>query len=117
MGELVANVPNGVNSSKLQLTEVLYSPEVGYILVSIGHLDEKGFSANFSSGKCSITGPDGNAAEEVLTLDQLHHCLGHISVNMAKKLAMDGFVTGLCLEVTTSGNDFFCESCVHAKAT
>lgn len=140
MGELVVNVPNGANSSKLRLTEVLYSPEVGYTLVSIGRLDENGFSANFSGGKCIITGPDGkrvgevpkncrglyrvdhepesaSAAEEVLTLDQLHRRLGHISVNVAKKLATDGFVTGLRLETTSSGDDFFCESCVYAKAT
>jgi hypothetical protein len=139
-GELTIDIPDGANSSQLRLTEVLYSPEVGYTLVSIGCLDEKGFGANFSGGKCTITGPDGervgvvpknnhglyrvdhesesaSAAEEVLTLDQMHRCLGHISVNVAKKLMKDGFITGLRLETTPSGNDFFCESCVYAKAT
>jgi len=58
-GELVVDIPNGADTSKLRLTEVLYSPEVGYTLVSVGHLDENGFSANFSGGKCTITGPDG----------------------------------------------------------
>jgi hypothetical protein len=119
---------------------VLYSPEVGYILVSVGRLDEKGFSANFSGGKCTITGPDGNrvgevpknhrglyhvdhepesasAAEEVLMLDQLRHCLGHISPDAAKRLAQNGFITGLRLESTATGKEFFCESCVYAKAT
>jgi GAG-pre-integrase domain len=119
---------------------VLYSPEVGYTLVSVGRLDEKGFSANFSGGKCTITGPDGNqvgevpknhrglyrvdhepesvsGAEEVLTLDQLHRRLGHISPNAAKKLAQDGFITGLRLETTASGKDVFCKSCVYVKAT
>ena len=119
---------------------MLYSPEVGYTLVSIGCLDEKGFEANFSGGKCTITGPDGrrvgmvpknnrglyridhesesaSVAEEVLMLDQMHRRLGHIAVNVAKKLTKDGFITGLQLETTPSGNDFFCESCVYAKAT
>jgi hypothetical protein len=46
------------------------------------------------------------------------HChLGHISVNAAKKLAKDGLITGLWLETTPLGNNFFCESCVYAKAT
>ena len=140
MGELVINVPNGAKSSQLRLTEVLYSPEVGYTLISVGRLDEKGFSANFSGGKCTITGPDGkrvgavpknhhglyrvdhesesaSTAEEVLTIDQFHRRLGHISVTAARKLANDGFITGLRLETTPSGNEFFCESCVYAKST
>ena len=95
-GEMVINIPIGVNFSKLQLTEVLYSPEVGCTLISIGKLDEKGFSAAFSGGKCTIHGPDGecvgevpksgkglykvqhetdeeaNSAKEILTLDMLH---------------------------------------------
>jgi Zinc knuckle len=36
MGELTVDIPNGANSSQLRLTEVLYSPEVGYTLVSVG---------------------------------------------------------------------------------
>ena len=35
-GEMVINIPNGIEISQLQLMEVLYSPEVGYMLVSIG---------------------------------------------------------------------------------
>jgi len=58
-GELVIDVPNGLNNSKLQLTEVLYSPEVGYTLVSVGNLDDCGFTVTFGNGKCTITGPYG----------------------------------------------------------
>jgi GAG-pre-integrase domain len=139
MGELVVDVPNGAVSSDLRLTEVLYSPEVGYTLVSVGHLDDMGFNVTFGGGKCIITGPDGKkvgevaknshglyhvdhepesaCAAEVLMLDQLHYHLGHISPNAAKKLTQDGFITGLRLETTASGEDVFCESCVYAKAT
>jgi hypothetical protein len=139
-GELIVDVPNGADRSKLQLTEVLYSPEVGYTLVSVGRLDENGFSANFSGGKCTIMGPDGeqvgevpknphglycvdhepesaSTAEEVLTLDQLHCCLGHISPDSARRLAQNSFITGLHLESTAMGNKFFCKSCVYVKAT
>ena len=35
-GEMIINLPNGVEVSKLRLTEVLYSPEVRYTLVLIG---------------------------------------------------------------------------------
>lgn len=119
----------------------MYSPEVRYTLISIGKLDEKGFSANFSDGKCSIQGPDGkrvseilkssrglykvqhekgdeaNAAEETITLDQLHCYLGHISPKTAKKLVKNGFMTSIQLEATSSTVNSFCESCVYAKAT
>ena len=47
MGEMTVDVPNGADVSKLQLTEVLYSPEVGYTLVSVRKLDDKGFELIF----------------------------------------------------------------------
>jgi hypothetical protein len=141
-GEMVIGIPNGVEVSQLRLTEVLYSPEVGYTLVSIGRLDKKGFSATFGDGKCTIRGPDdeyigkilknkrglykvehqldieeANAVEETLTLEQLHRRMGHISPVIARKLVEKNFVTGVRLEATSSGDPFFCESCVYAKAT
>ena len=53
-GKLVIDIPNGVDSSQLRLTKVLYSPEVRYTLVSVGRLDENGFSVTFGNGKCTI---------------------------------------------------------------
>jgi Zinc knuckle len=132
-GKMVINVPIGTNFSKLQLTEVLYSLEVGYTLISIRKLDKKGFSATFSGGKCTICGPDGrcvgkvsksgrglykvqhergekaNIVKETLTLYMLHQRLKHIFPQAAKKLVDRGFVTGMQLE-TTSNADLFCES-------
>jgi hypothetical protein len=64
-GEMTIDVPNGVDISQLSLTEVLYSPEVGYTLVSVGRLDDKGFSLMFAGGKCTIKGPDGAWVGEV----------------------------------------------------
>ena len=142
-GEMIIDVPDGADSSQLHLTEVLYSPEVGYTLISIGRLDDMGFSATFSGGKCLIQGPDGNrvgevpkdkrglyrvqheheleeanvAAADALTLDQFHRRMGHISPKIAQKLVDDRMVTGVRLETTPSGDPFFCESCVYAKAT
>ena len=60
MGEMTIDVPNGTTMSQLKLTEVLYSPQVGYTLMSVGCLIEKGFSITFSRGKCTIQGPDGS---------------------------------------------------------
>lgn len=134
------DVPNGADISQLRLTKVLYLPEVGYTLVSVGCLDEKGFSVTFLGGQCTIQGPDGshigaipktkglycvvhdqleqaNSADEELSLDQFHRRMGHISVGVACKIVKKGFVTGVCLELTPTGDPSFCESCIYAKAT
>ena len=58
-GDMVIEVPDGVDTSKLALTEVLYSPEIGYTLISVGRLDEAGYSATFGQGRCEIRGSDG----------------------------------------------------------
>ena len=49
-------------------------------------------------------------------MDQLHRRMGHISPGIAEKLISDGFVTGVRL-VSAATTEFFCESCVYAKAT
>ena len=65
-GDMVINVPNGPNTSQLHLTDVLYLPEVNYTLISIGRLDESGFTVTFGGGKCTPHGPDGVKVGEVL---------------------------------------------------
>jgi hypothetical protein len=141
IGELIIDVPNGDGHfCKLRLSGVQYSPEIAYTLVSIGQLDEAGFSALFGGGKCLIRGPDGekvgevkraerkvyrvehvegeaNAAEKVLSLERFHRCMGHVSFQTAKSLVKNKYITGVRLEYTPSDHKIFCESCVYAKAT
>ena len=139
-GDLIIDVPNGNDFTKLRLTDVQYTPNVAYTLVSIGRLDEEGFTAQFGHGKCVLRGPDGevigevqrtarkaykveheertaNVAEETLTLDQLHRRMGHASIQVIRDLIAQGMVTGIRLEYTPSGTPFFCEFCVYGKAT
>src|SRR5271168_4942774 len=141
IGELIVDVPNGDGHfCKLRLSGVQYSPEIAYTLVSIGQLDEAGFSALFGGGKCLIRGPDGekvgevkraerkvyrvehvegeaNAAEKVLSLEHFHRCMGHVSFQTAKSLVKNKYITGVRLEYTPSDHKIFCESCIYAKAT
>jgi hypothetical protein len=42
--------------------------------------------------------------------------MGHISPRIAQKLVDNKFVMGIRLSKTASGDPFFCESCVYAKA-
>ena len=141
MGEMVIEVPNGMDPSKMRLTEVLYSPEIGFTLVSIGHIDDAGCYTTFGGGKCEIrsgdgkilgtipktkglyrivhesTSPQANVAEpapEKLTVMDLHRRMGHIAPSAAKRLVTHGFVTGIELDLS-SDDPTFCESCVYAK--
>jgi hypothetical protein len=138
MGESTINLPNGADGSKLALTEVLYSPEVSYILVSVGRLNDLGFIMTFGNGKCTICRPDGNIiggvpksssglyhvehetdtanAIEFITLDKFHHRMGHVSPEIAHQLITKGFVTGVKLN-NSPAELTFCESCIYAKAT
>ena len=53
-GNLVIDIPNEGDFTKFRLQDVLYSPEVAYTLVSVGRLDEDGFSVTFGGRKCTI---------------------------------------------------------------
>ena len=137
---MVIEVLNSMKSSQLQLTEVLYSSEVGYTLVSIGRLDEFGYLTTFGDGKCTIQDASGGtvgqipqsakavykvvhddceptyAVDETVTWTKLHRRMGHISPGVAKKLAENSLVTGIQVDLL-SGDTVFCKSCVYAKAT
>ena len=138
-GELIIDIPNSDGMTQLCLFDVLYSAEVGYMLVSIGRLDEASFMAVFGGGKCTLLGEDevvigvvprtptrvykvehedgtANAAEERLTMDKFHRRMGHILPVYTLKLIRDKMVMGVHLEYSPT-KDFFCPSCIFAKAT
>ena len=63
---MTIDISNNVDTSKLRLTEVLYSPEVSYTLVSVGKLDNAGFDMIFADGKCTIHEQNGELVGTVL---------------------------------------------------
>lgn len=88
---------------------VIEVPEVGYTLVSIGRLDDLGYSTTFADGTCTIHdasenvigtipkdarglyrvdhGPDSvHAADETITVMELHRRMGHIAPSTARRL-------------------------------
>ena len=140
-GTMCIEVPNSVETSKLYLTKVLYLPEVGYTLVSIGQLNQGGYTTTFGGSVCTthnsrdnIVGrvpqsPRGmyqasidptnssNTAFDTLTPMEIYHRMGHISSSMAEKLIKNGLVTRIQIHTSPSGDTEFCESCVYAKTT
>lgn len=140
-GDVTIEVPNGSTTSQITLRGVLYAPDVGYTLVSVGRLDEEGYSTTFANGKCIIRDMSGtrlaeiprtsrgmykiesdstpesaNSVADAISLDELHRRLGHISPRTAKQLVQKGMITGLDYD-RASTDKFDCPSCIHAKAT
>lgn len=140
-GDMVVELPNGSKTSRLKLKDVFHVPGVGYTLVSIGRLDVEGYFVTFGGGMCQIREANGKvlgtiprtsqclykipheaisglaaAAEEMITLDQFHRRMGHISPYTARKLVKEKLVTGVKLDGSSINIPIFCESCVHAKA-
>ena len=58
-GDMVIEVPAGLNVSKMTLNEVLYSLEICYTLISIGCLDDARFMTTFGQGKCKVHNSNG----------------------------------------------------------
>jgi hypothetical protein len=143
-GEMIIEVPLGADVSKMKLTEVLYSPEIGYTLISVGRLDEAGLTATFGNGQCELRNSEGehigsipksgkglyrvihesvdrsyadsaNAATTNLTPMEFHRRMGHISPAIAKRLVTHGFVTGVSLDTSSPDGPIFCEYCTYAK--
>ena len=138
-GNLVIDVPNKNGITKFWLQDILYLPEVAYTLVSVRCLDKDGFLVTFGGGRCTIRDVNkevigvvpktvtrvykvehediASGEEEHLTLDTLHHCLGHISLETVRKLVKERMITGVWLKYTPYGRTFFCTLCVYAKET
>jgi gag-polypeptide of LTR copia-type/Zinc knuckle len=54
-GEMSVEIPNGPQTSKIELTGVLHVPQAGYTLISVGQLDKAGYTATFGGCKCILT--------------------------------------------------------------
>ena len=90
VGNMIIKVPNRYNISHLRLTEVLFSPEVRYTLVSIGCLDELRLSTTFAEGFCTICGSNGEMIRQIPhTPKGLYHIVHeHETANTAGETVM-----------------------------
>jgi hypothetical protein len=113
-GNLVIRVPNNGTEHMLTLCNVLHAPAVAYTLMSIGALDEEGYATHIKDSHLEIISPCGERVglipctphqlykvvhasdsvdtAELITAMELHCCLGHISVDTARKLVESGAV-------------------------
>ena len=140
-GDIYIEVPNGDKSTCILLKDVLYTPSMGVTLISISKLTAAGYSALFRNSVCCIfnhykklvgevevsnglyrikhqSKAFAGAAQTVqmLTMEELHRCLSHISPTMIQEMLSKGMAEGIKLDPVheTMGQ---CESCENAKAT
>ena len=62
-------VLNDKDQMRIRLTKVLYTPDVGYGLISVGRIDNAGYYSTFGGGECVIQTGDG---EVVGTIPKSH---------------------------------------------
>ena len=65
MGTLVVRAPNNAHESELVLHNVLHAPSIGYTLVSLGALDEEGYTSHIAGGRLRITSPHGEQIADI----------------------------------------------------
>ncbi|THG92498.1 hypothetical protein EW026_g8418 [Hermanssonia centrifuga] len=138
-GDMYVDVPNGETTSRVLLTDVLYAPDMGVTLISISRIDASGSSILFKSGKCCLYNPvddlvgkipvvDGlycvyhpkhidyaGRVKDVLTVEELHRRMGHISYDAARHLVKEGLIIGVVLDDAPPTGP--CAVCNAAKAT
>lgn len=129
-----ANILLNSNNS-LPLPNALYVPEITSTLISIGSLDDAGYTITFGNGQAVIIDPEGKEAGiipkseglyhitqtstervysviEKVTVEELHRRMGHISPAAAKSMVSGGFIEGVEIE---GGKANQCETCIFAK--
>lgn len=73
MGEMIISVPNDpALSTPIRLTHVLYTPDIRFNLISIGHIDDAGYTVTFTSGRCVIFDKGGTAVGSIMKTHGLY---------------------------------------------
>ena len=138
-GDMHIEVPNGKTTSCILLRDVLYAPKMGLTLVSISRIAAAGFTTIFRQDSAKIFGPRksqlgcikvqgglyrvehgrshdtaASASTGVVTIEELHRLMGHISPEVARAMVKKGMVEGIKLDETSEIRS--CDSCEYGKA-
>jgi len=139
-GDMYVYLPNGKQAaSRVLLRNVLFAPSMGVTLISISRITSAGSTVVFTGNickvynknkevvgeikvkgglyrvytSCSKDGAHAASNTEILSINELHRRLGHISHERAKLLVNKGLVKGVELE--PDSGIAVCESCEWAK--
>src|SRR6202522_2828228 len=141
-GDMHITMPNRKSTTRILLKDVLYAPNMGVTLVSIGKIDSASYTALFHKNQLRIFSSmkgrkmlaqiqmmnglywvehqkdkDRVAAvdSERVTIDRLHRLMGHIAPEAAKALVEKRLVEGFKLD-ESSQMPKSCDACEYGKA-
>lgn len=140
-GDMYIWLPNANGeTTRILLRGVLYAPAMNITLISISRVAAAGYTVVFSGNICRILDEEGEdigqinvggglyrvhcpqsggeyagAVSTVVTLDELHRRLGHISHEAARQLVKKGMVEGITLDESVAPTT--CEPCENSKMT
>ena len=138
-GDIYIEVPNGNKSTCIPLKDVLYALSMGVTLILISKLTTAGYLALFHDSICHIfncykklvgqvkvsnglyrvkhqSKAFAGAAQtaQMLSMEELHHHLSHISPAMILEMLSKGMVEGIKLDPV---HETMGQSCENVKAT
>jgi len=133
VGTVVLNVIVHGKTRKIKWEKVLHVPTMGFNLMSVGMMDERGAEVSFKGGKTIIKMSDKVAASgtrksglyhldmaplldiaAVASLQLWHERLGHVNVAGIKRMIKNKDIDGLkCSSMVVKD---VCEPCVYGKA-
>jgi len=88
-GDVIISVPNGDRISKIHLQNVLYTPAVGFSLISISRIDDAGFSATFGGQCCTIHNKDGNIVGSIAKSQNLYRIIRQPNIQVGSSNAAE----------------------------
>ncbi|KIM58610.1 hypothetical protein SCLCIDRAFT_27992 [Scleroderma citrinum Foug A] len=122
-GDLIVDVPNGCDVTKLRLTEVFWvipSPKVMEPVPFVAQMmmlsDMYLRPMQNSTVSSTLVQMMVQMQLSKLTIMELHRKMGHILPIVARHLAENGLVSGLKFDLLKD-EPTFCEACVYVKAT
>src|SRR5882762_4938951 len=141
IGDVHIELPNGSKRTPALLKDAIYSPDMAFTLISVGHLDKADCAVSFQKGMCTIRNPKGrimgtipranglyrlvnfskgtsldhaNVAVGKMSISEAHRKLGHISHSAIRNAISTGQITGIELDMDSKPE--FCEPCAKAKS-
>ena len=139
--DLQIKIPNGLGTTTILLKDVFHCPDMGLTLVSIGKITVPGYKVIFRGPTCRIynckdkiiqqinarnglyhvdheivvNAAMSGQAQEVLTIEELHHRMGHIAPETIRYMISNGGFEGMNIDLTSMIQP--CDSCEYANTT
>ena len=139
-GDVEVALPNGRDTTRMILRNVLHCPGIAFTLVSMSVMDRAGYSFTLKDSWLSVIAPNGTKIADIplenglyripvqghvasiaaggeltVRIDELHRRLGHLGVDACRDAVRRGMVDGVKL-VDANAPAINCEPCARSKA-